>query len=1210
MKSMAQKRARHYGETKTVCAVFLLVLGLVLGLCLTLLWPQSFLVTIFDSRLMYQLVLSVDDYYSCSDKFKDFVIDEPKEDYQMMSFYLFSVTNPGQVIQQGYKPDLKEMGPFGYVKNTYRYDIYFSDDSSLVTFKEYSRLEAVTDPNACEAMFFRMERNSLGKGYCASNECLCQDVQSEITVINPLFLKRVWQDKPFRLLAQYAGDVFAEVKVLLDEPFTEAVKGHLVSRALKEVYQFRSQFQLVKVLNKAYENLAAIYTVEEFIDASVFPGSCGLSLYGITSCPFNPTNVYETLQTVDVSSIGGYPLIRPFFNASNRFSVLNEEEGIAKWLALAWLFDYVNVNSDNGYTMISTADAREIHDDFLQAFLETTYGSSTTLNATHYTAGRIAVLAMAKFVGLYWISPFYLLSNKLQLQAYEEFTSTYSPVICSPLLIKCVWQFGYMNQYHNASFSISNTLAATMIDLTQEVNTNPNSLYIDNAAPGWYNAFLYITKVFNPSDDFNIDCTNYGDTLVDALIARPAGLWGADTGANTVNKTALHATYSLLSQTVKDKYIFLATNISYLIHSVFRTETAFHDEFVVRYLNKFKDPDFAHNFTVGNWSELGLAQWGGGFVTYALENVRSTKQIVRDGMWDFGEDRYHTNFLEYASWCARQGFPYHWIYSVDNARTLLNALARNDSVGVDFREHIFYRGTTLIGDGTNFVNNIGAVGEVTFTPEANLGDFTCTGEVQEACDLLNFFQPSSAAQCEAVNDLYSRCFREYVFLQNRWIANSFCSDFETSITNPSKGIPCDDVQVFGHNHPYTKSRGNVVAQMLYSLTYLNNLQYGLWCKSPTECGFDYGGMFVNATVQEILFDGFTDASVLYFLQKEYGDKGVNFECVSDAYDVCGVKNYRCNNYDGIYMVLTNTQEKYHISYSTTPRDEYFTPHYVVQQSTSQLLWPFSSNATLAAADQMQMLMAESIDDILIIPNPFWTAYPSWDSNHSDFLKFYQCSKRMFGGMPGVFYSCDQTILSGTDGKAENVLQLHSFYGNKTIQAFNDDIASNISFPEGIDVNGSTVNQQYTPYYWSGFYYYPYSYLGLSQGVNYTTMKNPLIFSKDAVMSLALTQSPLIFKYNREFAVQIPFTTGSADVSENNPKHVFANVRRFVEHVSSWQPYRTLASPKDSYGMGYNIPVGMASLQRYADFPVFVGKYLGFPFIFSLFCSCFFEISFT
>jgi hypothetical protein len=630
----------------------------------------------------------------------------------------------------------------------------------------------------------------------------------------------------------------------------------------------------------------------------------------------------------------------------------------------------------------------------------------------------------------------------------------------------------------------------------------------------------------------------------------------------------------------------LASNISYLIQHVYRTETDFHDQFVVKYLNKFRDANFTHTFTVGNWSELGLAQWGGGFVTYALENVRTTKQIVRDGMWNFGQDRYHINFLEYASWCVRQGFPYHWIYSVDDSRTLLNALARNDSLGVSFREHIFYRGSTLIGDGVNLVNNVGDLGEVAFTPEANLGNFSCTGELAPACDLLTSVQSSSSGQCASVNSLYTACFREYVFLQNRWIANSYCSDFETSITNPSKGIPCDTVQVYGNPHPYQKSRGNVVYQMLYSLTYLTNLQYGLWCESPASCGFNYGGMFVNATVQDVLFEGFTDSSILYFLQKEYGEEGLQFECVTDAYDVCGVKSYHCNE-DGVYMILPQTSERYLMAYQSTPHDEYFAPHYVIDKSTGEMLWPYAKNSTLAAVDQAQILSSDT-SNIIFVPNPFWAAYPAWDTNQSDFLKYYQCTKRMYAGNPGLFTSCEQTIYTGTDGIAENMLQLKSFYGNETIKSFDTSIATNMSSLEGFNVEGSTLNQQYTPYYWSGFVSYPYDYLGVQQGVNYSTMKHPVMFNKDAVLSLSLTQEPLIFNYQREFTVAIPFTTGSADVNEDNPQYVSASVRRFVEYSTSWQQYRSLATPLDSYGMGYRIPLGMASLQRFTGFPVFVG----------------------
>ena len=126
-----------------------------------------------------------------------------------------------------------------------------------------------------------------------------------------------------------------------------------------------------------------------------------------------------------------------------------------------------------------------------------------------------------------------------------------------------------------------------------------------------------------------------------------------------------------------------------------------------------------------------------------------------------------------------------------------------------FREHVIYIGTTFIGDGIpdNYINEVGDIGEFAFTSEANLGDFNCPGEFYStACSILNTFYNSSASAAYQVNDLFDKCKVE-IFAQNPWVTN--CARFETSMTSPQQGIQVSDTDVYGHPHPYLKSRGNV-----------------------------------------------------------------------------------------------------------------------------------------------------------------------------------------------------------------------------------------------------------------------------------------------------------------------------------------------------------------------------------------------------------------
>lgn len=60
------------------------------------------------------------------------------------------------VIQRGSVPNVVETGPFGFIKNTFKYDVLFdAEDSSRVTYKEYSYVQEVNDPAVCEEWFYR-----------------------------------------------------------------------------------------------------------------------------------------------------------------------------------------------------------------------------------------------------------------------------------------------------------------------------------------------------------------------------------------------------------------------------------------------------------------------------------------------------------------------------------------------------------------------------------------------------------------------------------------------------------------------------------------------------------------------------------------------------------------------------------------------------------------------------------------------------------------------------------------------------------------------------------------------------------------------------------------------------------------------------------------------------------------------------------------------
>lgn len=90
--SMAQKRARHYNQMKALLSVFLIGVSSCSLITLIFLWPQLYLSTIFDSRVLFKMVVEENDFYRCSDDFTAFVEDFGGRNESLLSVYVFAIS--------------------------------------------------------------------------------------------------------------------------------------------------------------------------------------------------------------------------------------------------------------------------------------------------------------------------------------------------------------------------------------------------------------------------------------------------------------------------------------------------------------------------------------------------------------------------------------------------------------------------------------------------------------------------------------------------------------------------------------------------------------------------------------------------------------------------------------------------------------------------------------------------------------------------------------------------------------------------------------------------------------------------------------------------------------------------------------------------------------------------------------------------------------
>jgi hypothetical protein len=587
-----------------------------------------------------------------------------------------------------------------------------------------------------------------------------------------------------------------------------------------------------------------------------------------------------------------------------------------------------------------------------------------------------------------------------------------------------------------------------------------------------------------------------------------------------------------------------------------------------RFINKYKLDSFTHEFTVGNWDELGHAQWGGGFITQALLGVYSTYNIKRNGMWYYGQRDYYDGLLEYNSWTVRSGYPDGRISNVTESRILLETLSSPAPSSVELRRFIMFQSTTLVGDGTNQDNGVGEVGEIAFTNENNIADFSCAGtggDIETACDILAVYVNSSSEQCLYTDlTIFETC-EDRIKKNDQWVTN--CDRFETSMSSPLQGIQCDTEFVYGKAHPFLKSKGLVLSKMMFGLVIEIVLKLGLWCPDYDNCEFDRSGLFTTIPVQKLLFEGFSDASVTKYLDTKYSQQGVNLECVNEPYDECGVQSFFCDAH-GIKLDVGN--ETIVLQYGNTSKEKYFVERFYI--SEGKLIWPFDKDVNVSA-DARAIIAADTDNSkVFTMINPYFTFFPAWESGDEDFQLFYQCQGRYLFGPPELFNSCTSAVDTGTD-KFSKLKHLKYYRGNETVDIIG----------AGINTSG-TIDLQLEAYRWAGFRAYPYTVDGVTAGPQFEALEKPVLFNRIQALRLELDQD-LLEPFDRQVVITTPFRWA---YTVNTTDSLGLAARRFLESESTWSPLKNLGSPVDSFGMPYTIPTAMSSLINLAGGPYFIG----------------------
>lgn len=137
-------------------------------------------------------------------------------------YYLYSVTNPKEVIEEGAKPDLEEVGPFGFRKYTEKYDIAFDDDGG-VTYKTWSYWVSADDedmPSDADHDDFCLDLTTKLEGAAAPTSCLPLD--TSVTIFNLQFWGTVAKYTEPVVVGMLGQQVWGQVSTFIHSHFMHA----------------------------------------------------------------------------------------------------------------------------------------------------------------------------------------------------------------------------------------------------------------------------------------------------------------------------------------------------------------------------------------------------------------------------------------------------------------------------------------------------------------------------------------------------------------------------------------------------------------------------------------------------------------------------------------------------------------------------------------------------------------------------------------------------------------------------------------------------------------------------------------------------------------------------------------------------------------------------------------------------------------------------
>ena len=417
-------------------------------------------------------------------------------------------------------------------------------------------------------------------------------------------------------------------------------------KALQEVVTTRQLLQTGKLLTSSYRSLLSQgFSYGSLQSNASLPSSCGLEFFGITGCPWQSFyGYYASAVTAAMISHANmslnstdFPDIGVWFNASSGLSFLNDSVGLPRWMGIAYSYGFINTGTP--FTLVS-ATSTELSDIMTQMVNGTLLAANHTwaLTEARLIAAGSIVRAAAMFLSDKWFNAYPTVSFDLVL---EECVSGPDLVPCSPTGAPCIWQLGRLI---DAPYNTS--LMSSLLSISAKISGSANNIYLDRNAARYFNVFSHCSNQINRTQS---SCSSINHTLGDATLVQPSYLWGEANGISVPDQSTLISLFLSQNSTTQTEYVQLACSLASSMFGTYVSSTDFHNDYVAKYINANKEPALTHTFSAENMTELAWAQFGSGAITQAVIGVRSTAQIVNNGMW-YMNSPYSSNMIELSSW--------------------------------------------------------------------------------------------------------------------------------------------------------------------------------------------------------------------------------------------------------------------------------------------------------------------------------------------------------------------------------------------------------------------------------------------------------------------------------------------------------------------------------------------------------------------------------